>query len=535
MRNAILVVAVVALTCTEVRSQAHSAYLQVPPEIESTAIDMQGRTLQIMCGADGVQSTAYWPETFSVPIDEGTLSFTLKTSANSSFTYSSPIPEVLYDELIESENELNSYGYMRFDGREFSKYQITRSGRQSSSDLGLDIRLGPSVAVDPARSLLITNVNVVDDARAEGIGAWSFGGVMTRLAASNGISNPAEMVQQWFELWDAEQTVAGGDTATARDSSVILGKWPKIGGDIDLTRSPFRLLAIVNRIDLRSSIMGGQSGDAGEGRFVFCLLDEKGNAQTGTNQFLVIFEYKINRGNLSGVRKWAQGWADLSNIDFTNPAFNDQLENITNEFVELGQIRTNEIGLGAEWELREFHVVKGSGISQVTSKRTPANRFRSVGTGDIKILEKFIRDNETELANPNIAVEIPEEIGGVPFAAAASAMTLPSEHWRVTDNSIDNEAVHQLSLNSCNGCHGGETHTGQFGPQETPFVHISIRQKGQASVLSKFLSGATITDPRDGNKQRAFNDLERRRQDMLLLLSANPLSELLHQPLNMVH
>lgn len=52
----------------------------------------------------------------------------------------------------------------------------------------------------------------------------------------------------------------------------------------------------------------------------------------------------------------------------------------------------------------------------------------------------------------------------------------------------DNEARHEFSLNTCNGCHGDETNT--------PFLHISTRQAGAESQLSGFLEGVEVTGGR---------------------------------------
>lgn len=49
------------------------------------------------------------------------------------------------------------------------------------------------------------------------------------------------------------------------ENQFLAAEWRR---QLDLAQSPFRLLAIVNRVDLReNSIYGG--GDAGEGRLVF--------------------------------------------------------------------------------------------------------------------------------------------------------------------------------------------------------------------------------------------------------------------------
>ena len=67
-----------------------------------------------------------------------------------------------------------------------------------------------------------------------------------------------------------------------------------------LSKAPFRLLSIVNRIDLwKSDEKGVAPIDAGEGRFVFCLTEGFSSEEDSyirneahPIQFTVIFEYE---------------------------------------------------------------------------------------------------------------------------------------------------------------------------------------------------------------------------------------------------
>ena len=83
------------------------------------------------------------------------------------------------------------------------------------------------------------------------------------------------------------QTASGGPTAT-----------------LDLNQAPFRLLAIVNRIDLRENLTYG-AGSAGEGRLVFGAVDPTTCAPL---KFTVIFEYGIHRTGCIALKAWANNW-----------------------------------------------------------------------------------------------------------------------------------------------------------------------------------------------------------------------------------
>jgi len=98
----------------------------------------------------------------------------------------------------------------------------------------------------------------------------------------------------------------------------------------------------------------GKDGDAGEGRFVYCLFNPKtGLPFTGGDAFLVIFEFGVRFKTFDDVQAYGKKWAELSCQPFdalvkTNPPcedrFNQQLQIITDQFTELNQLRpTNGI------------------------------------------------------------------------------------------------------------------------------------------------------------------------------------------------
>ncbi len=76
---------------------------------------------------------------------------------------------------------------------------------------------------------------------------------------------------------------------------------------------------------------------------------------------------------------------------------------------------------------------------------------------------------------------------------------------------------HKFSLNTCSGCHAGET--------GTDFTHVAPRAAGQASVLSPFLRGGTVTDPVT-QMPRSFDDLGRRAADLAALVCGTPSQDL---------
>jgi hypothetical protein len=227
--------------------------------------------------------------------------------------------------------------------------------------------------VVPNKELFITDVSVVDDcfrttwfaACPPAVlpatrGAWTFGGLMPGLF---GTINPAILsteVTRWLKEWTFNKVV-NGELVPARPAvqAQVINPWLAASGGVqlDMRRAPFRLLAIVSRLDLR----GNAPFTAGEGRFVFNLLNPAGNP----TEYLLILEYGLDAKDCTGIMRWANIWHGLGTTAF-GPTFNAQLQKVTDLFTTIGaspgkpngsainQVRSDEIFLAAPWELREF-------------------------------------------------------------------------------------------------------------------------------------------------------------------------------------
>ncbi|MDY7232701.1 CARDB domain-containing protein [Hyalangium rubrum] len=368
---------------------------------------------------------------------------------------------------------------------------------------------GPaSCTIDRSEELVITSLSVVEDMiRTPVGGAWHFETLMRSLA---GGQDPSPLVRQWLRTWTTTQTI-NGLTVPARPQMMtkVLGPWEELSGGpnqpLNFAHAPFRLLAIVNRMDLR------QPGvQAGEGRFVFGVLDPNGNPL----EFTVIFEYALPGTTPEAIQAWAHDWHELGQLGLSHPDFKMKLHALTNRFAKegvmpgrphgsaLNQIRTNEVALGEPWEMREF-VLTTSGLQPATVKLTPDNGFQNTNT-----LSSFINANQADILAEQHTV--PERFSGQRFLGASSKVP-ENFFWRAP--SVNTEARHKFSLNTCNGCHAGET--------GTDFVHIANRAEGQLAVLSPFLRGGTVQDPVT-RQTRQFDDLGRRAQDLATLVCGTP-------------
>ena len=409
---------------------------------------------------------------------------------------------------------------------------------RSSRDVsGLPLQSACSVV--PSKELFVTDVSVVDDCLRTTWGpctststppppatqgAWTFG---TRIASLAGTTDPAKLstfTLNWLHSWSVDQTI-NGDLVPKRLNiqSVVIDPWLTASGGstLDMRKAPFRLLAIVARLDLREN--AGYSGgtNAGEGRFVYDLLDASGNP----TQFLVIFEYGLDAADCTAVLAWANLWHGLGTHNF-GPDYNAALQSVTDRFATIGasptklngsainQVRTNEIQLAAPWELREFKLsatTTTAGTPQPlvegTVAQTPAFSLQQT-----RAISSYVNTNSAAILANNYVV--PLMWSGAPFRGGAAPHSLQLG-WDgptpVCTSITDPNARFGFSVNTCSGCHGS-TETG------TIFKQVEPRAAGTASVLSGFLTGINNV-PDFCGIQHNFNDIDRRRVDLCQLLS----------------
>ena len=405
--------------------------------------------------------------------------------------------------------------------------------------------------VDAHRTLVITDPSVLGDCTrttdactgaGAPLGTWTFGHLMQQLAGS---VDPATFTKSWLDQWGTDQVVNGFTVAQRPHmKDDILANWPKTtGGALDLGRAPFRLIAIVNRIDLAENLIYG-SGSAGEGRFVFQALGPPPLCRP--LDFTVIFEYGIQKSSCTQLRDWAQQWVALGTLPFPSAAYNTALDALTAQFMQspnaLSQIRTNEIALTRlgdnTWEMREFHLTGGA-LVQATVRRTPAFQFNRT-----QKLADWVNANPGTPASP---VDVPRDYpAGMAFLGAAGVMPADDLFWNgPTNTSISSsDARHALSLNTCNGCHARET--------QTHFTHIKLTVDASTTTsttlpsvctntaaigtvdLSKFLTGEDVPDPVT-TTSRHFGDLDNRRTILASIANRSCVFMLFHVPIPMSH
>jgi hypothetical protein len=427
-----------------------------------------------------------------------------------------------------------------------------------------DVIVLPLSFVDPARELMITAPPVVNDpGRTFDIcgnvgnpnGAWTFKTLMSNMANTplTGV-DPSDFVERWVRTWQVNNTLNTFPVpARPNIGPLVLNSWPRIAGKLDLNQSPFRLLAIVNRVDLRGNSVYGSS-NAGEGRFVFGVVNRNSAGGCSTTRFTVILEYGVPIRGCAAVRSYGQQWDNLGNLVLGSPAYNTALQAITDQFTSanaapnkpnrsaINQVRSNENALNPLWELREFVLRQGNPLLQISSTvQTPHHSWNNSG-----LLANYINTNAAALvAGTNV---IPALWAGQPFLTGSNFNfgVANAQVWNAPG--VANQPRHMLSLNTCNACHGGEARDSTV-PGDLPFLHVGVRLPAGTSQLSKFLLGnGTLAapstfnkpDPINGAPVRQFGDLLRRQQDLSNLVNSSCLStglinQLQFQPLQMVH
>lgn len=393
--------------------------------------------------------------------------------------------------------------------------------------------LGDPSTVDSERSLLIRDLGVVEDPGrtcdptirvACPLGPWTLGYLLTQIAneEETGIA-PVEFARRWLSSWADVQYVNGQALASDNNSNLdVVAIWRSLspGGQLDLSRLPFRLLAIVNRIDQRDPSIPGHAGEA---RFAFGAIAANGAALP----FTIVLEYRIERGDHAGTVAWAARWAELKAFIPGTDHYNGRLQTLTDDFTRKGagpdrplnrsalaQARTLRFVLAlGDYELREFTLDPVSGLlrpSVVT--QTPAFTLKTS-----PLITTWV--TKTVGVADSLFRPVPNEFQGQPFAGAVARVEYPGGHWRPPG--LASLPRHLFALSTCDGCHYRETTTGSAAA--FAFSHIKPRAARSVSDLSGFLTGTEIEDP-DGRHRYRFYDLLRRAQDLDALLGSRSMA-----------
>ncbi|EDM76875.1 putative lipoprotein [Plesiocystis pacifica SIR-1] len=414
---------------------------------------------------------------------------------------------------------------------------------------------------DPEKTLAVRDPAVTRDASRTGVwslsggkcsfsgdafGAHGFSHLMEEMSAPTGV--PVEdWIADWLRTWSTLQQVNGQDLpAQVGGLDEVWNRFPFLSDDgqpqvftdtLDVSRPPFQLVAIVNRVDLHEAEVFG--GGAGELRYVFQLVDPD---TCEPLDMTVIFEYAVPRSGCRRIREYAQDWYALDALPLGSTAYLDELEQITATVVgpgNLAQLRTNSRLLpwpdyaNLQWHMREF-VDDGTGLTPVALAKTPAYAYEYPDplTSEQGI-DAFITSQAGNILASNYDVDLTHPVTNQPFRAAfvpygylkhlhsspyamadvvyfdpfvTDSFSLPggpnpaippgaSGGWANLSGmqrgrfwgsqSAPAQARHEFSLNTCNGCHDREV----FDDAGTLFANYLTYG------LSRSVAGATQEQP----------------------------------------
>jgi hypothetical protein len=443
---------------------------------------------------------------------------------------------------------------------------------------------------------------------------WTFGNLIKNIANTpvTGVSVKT-FLKEWVRGWVSGRNINGQNVPARKDVlRYLIGPWlqkcnsslgsnyyniladnyilnstnqweddwdsPAISESDLLKYAPFKLMAIVNRIDLMGNLgYANNINNAGETRFIYTLeapfaLTSSTGVQTpagfpprngdgaGNNICVnpidwegmnVIIEYGNPFTNVCQLWNYQYDWYQLSRLTLGSPEYNTALEAITHKVIDanvapnkpnksaLDQIRTNErifFESGcpfnqfqdnwskSDWELSQFEL-NGTNhmLLPVAVSNTPANtanvpwylqgtnNLSTAGSGMGFYSLVSANNNQGELLDPSqyhgstallewvfahknqvkqgmhnlpnsfsygYSLDNGNYTGTDHFDKAATALmdaeqvhywdlawyNSPTAHYNnvygVPGNyEIDKDVRQQLSLNTCHGCHGGETKT----------------------------------------------------------------------------
>lgn len=410
-----------------------------------------------------------------------------------------------------------------------------------------------TAGINYGRELVITAMEVVNDScrttwngvclNSAHRGHWTFGYLMQQMAGTG--VNASTLVLKWLESFESTNKV-GVSALNNRTKirSEIIDPWRLASGcaagtsacTLDMTKAPFRLLAIVNRTDLRTGVGSVFSpyntGAAGEARFVFGFTRMDGTPLDAT----VILEYALPIDNWTPIA-WAQRFHALGTISF-GETYNSMLTSITDMFAASGrgagkpngsaisQVRTNERAFDsspvAAFELREQRLQCAPGTTctnlqklllPTTTVRTPSTSIDSSVT-----LRDYMNNNMSAILAGTHTIPASMLTGASrpindainPIGAWAADAPLNA----VPAPNTEADVRRLFALSTCNGCHSvAETKTDGF--------QIFPRPANAPSSLSPFLAGPiALQEPLEGTSV-AYDEPLRRQCEFQWLLNGN--------------
>jgi hypothetical protein len=252
---------------------------------------------------------------------------------------------------------------------------------------------------------------------------------------------------------------------------------------------------------------------------VFAVTDTAGRPLG--NGFNVIFEYSLTVpsqlsggscgfpapasqvNNQTNTTVWAARWHHLGTHASFDAAYMADLISVTSAFTDIqftgarsfiSQVRTNDGALDAVREFRQFQFVPSPPdnnaiprLRQAPVSLTPADQFRGTATSNVLTMVLNSRLDKINRGLPS-AFPVAVRVSGQkePVGLMGASALLPGNpmdfHWEVSSLQ-NNKMARNFSVQTCTGCHGGDTRC-EDG------CHLKTSLAGDSTVVSTFLSKA---------------------------------------------
>ncbi len=434
------------------------------------------------------------------------------------------------------------------------------------------------------KELLVTALDVVSAPEASYPGVWSFGHLMDQ---AFGVDKSRQAVASWLDAWSKGTKTAaeGGIAVPGREEleSRLIAPWKERDGYRpgtgepwlpDFSHAPFRLLAIVNRLDLGKpadffSLPPGTNGqtapasyysgipginsDAGEARLVFALVGPDGTSPEGG--MTIIFEYGLDATRRERTYDWAMAWHRLGSHAAFDADYRSDLVQLTRLFTDrrpkaeptttppaerktevmerlaadaagdsfqLLRVRINDGACGKLREFREFNLSREA-LVPAPLAGSPDESFFTKGSPQNRWLSRWIADQVSTPPSTGTERMPPEEIIPASFSLPAffNDGAKPVPVTAIVATVPDNDAAFHwdgwgMRDSALRRAFSMQTCCGcHCGDTSTRFFHIEPRAENAEAGLSKFLrTDGSRWRPKDPADRGGFlsSEMEDRKQ-----------------------
>jgi hypothetical protein len=396
---------------------------------------------------------------------------------------------------VETPPEPDEPGFERYEAPPLTRYEDVDEPPPPPDPWSSDPYPEPPLPVEPVYAdldpelypaLIVIDADTIEGPLASNTDAdapLSFRAQMQWLA---GDREPIDFTRAWIESWETVTAVGPAQAPVVPRPAargLLLDPWSEASSGSaypspsvlpSWSAAPFRLIAIVNRVDLARD----PCATGGEIRYVYAAIDPVTGSALDMTAILEV-PYPGTRP----ASEWARAWSDLGAIP-AGAARAAALERLARDVhVEADPLRarllTSEIALASEespgWEMREFHLqiepIEGAEGQQLTLVQAPLDHTPRADVDAARLSEHVLTHAD---AIRGSGVQLPEDM-----QAGAAPLVSPDFRWRVLG--VSESLRRAFSLQTCNGCHGGDA-------EALPFQHITpLSAEGISARVSRFL------------------------------------------------